>query len=169
MKHLFLFAMAAAVSAAGLVAQETAVPPSRQAQEQALEKRRPAREPLSPEQQAKLRELNENLREGQRVLMARMVAVRRELERLSRAEELDEKAIRAKAAELGELEADLAILRGKYYRDLREVLPSAAAAAREVRSPFRQEIRRSSRPVQVPARRPVPPRQASPRAETDGQ
>jgi Spy/CpxP family protein refolding chaperone len=86
--------------------------------------RRGARnEGLSEEQQAKLRELNQKMRDEQRVLYDKQREARVALEKAAQAEDFKEAEIRAKAAVIGEIEAELALIRAKHYKELSQILP----------------------------------------------
>lgn len=78
---------------------------------------------LSPELRAKVREVNEKFRAEQTALYKRLQIARRELEQTIQSESLNDKGIREKATIIGEIEGELAILRGKHYRELGAVLP----------------------------------------------
>ncbi len=83
---------------------------------------------VSEEQRAKLRELNEKFRADQNGLYEKLRNARRDLEQTAQADVADEKAIRAKAGVLGQVEGDLTILRAKHYKELRTILPRDQAA-----------------------------------------
>ena len=132
--------------------------PSRQAQEQAP--RLPAVGPvvrnqgLTDEQREKLRSINEKAREEQQEVRKQLQATRSELERLVRAEEVDEAAIRKQADAIGKLEGDLAILRAKQsamYRDAG--LPQMRSSTPGIPS---RQIKRSELPQ--PGASTTPPR-----------
>ncbi len=95
---------------------------NRAAQESALR-----RENVTDDQRAKLKETNEKFRTEQNALYERLRNARRDLEQTAQADATDEKAIRAKAAVLGQVEGDLAILRAKHYKELRAILPHEQA------------------------------------------
>lgn len=73
------------------------------------------------EQRQRLREANETFRGEQAALYDRLRAARRELDQAAQAEIPDEKNIRAKAAALGQIEGDLAILRARHFKELRAI------------------------------------------------
>jgi hypothetical protein len=89
---------------------------------------RPAHDPVSEEQRAKLRETNEKFRAEQTVLYEKLRGTRREMEQAAQAEPINEASIRAKAAVIGQIEGDLALLRARHYKELRTVLPHDQAA-----------------------------------------
>lgn len=80
-------------------------------------------EGLTEEQRQKVRAATEKAREEQRLLSEKLRDARRELEVAAQAEEIDEVNIRAKAAIVGQIEGDLAIVRAKQYKELRNILP----------------------------------------------
>lgn len=84
---------------------------------------RPVAESLTDDQRKALREVNEKWNKEQTPLYAKMRDLRRELTQLERSETVDEKAIRAKAEELGKLEADIAVINAKRDKDIRKVMP----------------------------------------------
>jgi Spy/CpxP family protein refolding chaperone len=86
------------------------------------------RENVTDEQRAKLRDLNEKFRNEQNSLYEKLRNARRELDQTAQADATDEKAIRSKAAVLGQIEGDLAILRARHYKELRAILPHDQAA-----------------------------------------
>jgi len=88
-----------------------------------------ARENVSDEQRAKLHEINEKFRTEQSAVYEKLRIAQRELEQTAQADVTDENAIRAKAAAVGQIEGDLAMLRAKHYKELRAVLPRDAAAS----------------------------------------
>jgi hypothetical protein len=89
---------------------------------------RPVRDAVNEEQRAKLRETNEKFRGEQNVLYEKLRTTRKEMEQAAQADPIDEPTIRAKAAVLGQIEGDLALLRAKHYKELRTVLPHDQAA-----------------------------------------
>jgi len=129
-------------------------------------------ENVSDDQRAKLREASEKLRAEQTPLYEKLRAIRRELEQAAQADPLDEKLIREKAAALGVIEGDLALLRARHYQAIRGVLPSrplenfkpatAGAdtnASLRLRSPSPIE---RARALQPPAQNPLLPTPAPP-------
>jgi Spy/CpxP family protein refolding chaperone len=89
---------------------------------------RPSHDPVNEEQRAKLRETNEKFRAEQAVLYEKLRTTRKEMEQAAQADPVDEAAIRGKAAVLGQIEGDLALLRARHYKELRTVLPHDQAA-----------------------------------------
>ena len=78
---------------------------------------------LTPEQRKKVEEISRKYRQTVTPIEQRLNVARRQLEELVTKEELDEAAIRAKARNIGEIEADLAIARAQRLTGLREFLP----------------------------------------------
>lgn len=171
-----------ALSLAGSVAAQTALPARtnavpapaapRQAQEGAVRDRRP--DPVPPEQRQKLAEATKKMREEQNAVYQKMQAVRSELDVMLKAPELDEKAIRAKAAEIGKLEGDLAMIRGRHYRELGKIMPNVPIervqrSAAEAAGPGTNRAMRLQSVVngqQPPAVRPSAPQAAPPARQT---
>lgn len=131
MKARLTFSMAAlmAQAIAGFAADQAKpaqappavdVPP-RQKQEGRVEQRRP--EPIDKEKQEKLLEMGRKMRQEQNAVFESMRKVRAEIDALIKASPLDEKAIRAKASELGKLEGDAAMVRARHYHEVSQVLP----------------------------------------------
>jgi Spy/CpxP family protein refolding chaperone len=77
---------------------------------------------LNPEHRAKLEEINRAFSTNATPLYSRLSTARRELEAFVSQDTFDESAIRAKAKEISDLEADLAIARAKRYSKLRAFL-----------------------------------------------
>lgn len=127
MKCLYLLC-AGALASTTLLAQNPENPerpPRRDPRAQERGIQRPERgSGLTEEQRKKLSEVMEKYREKQRAALGKTRELRQEIEGLTRAEKLDEAAIRAKAAELGQAEAEAAILRGKQFQELKGVLPA---------------------------------------------
>lgn len=88
---------------------------------------------LTPEQRTKLDQINRAYATNATPLFARLTTARRELESKVNEDTFDEAAIRAKAKEIADLEAELAILRAKRYSSFRAFLP--ADQARRLNSP----------------------------------
>ena len=78
---------------------------------------------LTPEERAKVQEVTAANRAEQRTLMEKLRAIRTELNQLATADPVDVAAVRAKGAELGQAEAELALLRGRQFQALKGVLP----------------------------------------------
>ncbi len=74
-------------------------------------------------EQRKYQEANQKWRQEQNPLFEKQRAVRKELEQAVQAENVDEKVIREKAAQLGQIEGDLAVLRAKHYKEVRAFMP----------------------------------------------
>jgi Spy/CpxP family protein refolding chaperone len=70
---------------------------------------------LTPEQKTKMEEINRAYSTNATPLFGRLSTARRELEGLINQATLNEAGIRAKAKEIGDLEAELAIARAKRY------------------------------------------------------
>src|SRR5262245_14799681 len=66
---------------------------------------------LTPEQRAKVEEINRNYGTNATPFFARLSTARRELETLVNVEKADEAAVRAKTKEMADLEADIALAR----------------------------------------------------------
>jgi hypothetical protein len=75
----------------------------------------------------RMRESTEKFRTEQMALYKKLQAARGELEQSAQAAKADEKIIREKAAVIGEIEGDLAVLRSKHYQALRAILPEGMA------------------------------------------
>jgi Spy/CpxP family protein refolding chaperone len=91
-----------------------------------------AQSKLTDEQRKKLQEANQKLHQEQTALYEKLRIARRDLEQAVQAEHYDEQTIRSKAAVLGQLEGDLALIRAKHYQEIRPFMPkpSAVTAAR---------------------------------------
>ena len=132
MKLITLFSIST-VFIATLYAQEAAPNPvpSPNPATRALQERRgtnppvvtPAAENITPEMREKLRASQEKFRDEQKKLMEKLNSARIELNTAIQAETLDEKTIREKAAVVGQIEADQAVLRAKQYQEMRPYLP----------------------------------------------
>lgn len=70
---------------------------------------------LTPEQKTKMEEINRAYGTNATPVFARLNTARRELEGMVNQPTLNEAGIRAKGKEIGELEAELALARGKRY------------------------------------------------------
>lgn len=125
MKYLHLIGAAAlAVSTMAQTPPERPQPPrDAREQERGLERQRPGAG-LTEEQREKMREVMEKTRDEQRAAAEKMSRVRRELGELTRAEKIDEAAIRAKAKEIGEVEAEMALVRARQFQELKGVIPA---------------------------------------------
>ena len=87
----------------------------------------PARPPglaesINPEQRTQLMEANNAMQKETQPLYLKMRQIRVELDGLVSTNNYDESAIRAKAAELGKVEGDLAIIRAKHQKTIRGLL-----------------------------------------------
>jgi Spy/CpxP family protein refolding chaperone len=80
-------------------------------------------EGLTPEQQDKIRQSSEKMREEQRALYDKLRAARTDLEKTAQADPINETDIRAKAAVIGQIEGELALIRARHYKELAAVLP----------------------------------------------
>ena len=78
--------------------------------------------PLTEEQREKVQQVTGKPRQKQRELGEKMRTLRQELDELVRAEQVDEAAVRAKGTELGQVEAEMALIRGQHYKALKGVL-----------------------------------------------
>ena len=115
---------AALLAAPTLFAQEITTPEKAPRDPRFQERRAAPRAPvLTPEERAKIQEITQKTQPEQRALSDKLRTLRRELNDLAHAEKVDEAAVRAKAAELGTAEADLVLLRGRQYQELKAVLP----------------------------------------------
>lgn len=85
-------------------------------------------ENITPEMREKLRASQEKFRDEQKKLMEKLNAARIELNTAIQAETLDEKTIREKAAVVGQIEADQAVLRARQYQEMRPYLPKRTEA-----------------------------------------
>jgi len=88
-----------------------------------------AGETLTPEMKEKLRAAQEKFRDEQKAIQERLTAARAELNAAIQAENLDESTIRQKAAALGQVEADQAVLRARQYHEMRAFLPKKTTNA----------------------------------------
>jgi Spy/CpxP family protein refolding chaperone len=86
------------------------------------------RESISEQERQKIRATSDKYREEQKALYEKLRAARGELEKTVQAKTIDEQAIREKAAVIGQIEGDLAILRAKQYHDLQAILPKGTNA-----------------------------------------
>lgn len=93
---------------------------------------------LSSEQRDQIRDIRESYRDQTEALMDSVRAARLELHDSIHAELFDESAVRAAAARVGEVEADLAVVRAQIANDIRQVLtPEQVAEALELRERMR--------------------------------
>ena len=108
---------------------------------------------LTPEQQTKLQEINRTFTTNATPLFARLGTLRREIESLVNEENFNEATIRAKAKEIGDLEADLAILRAKRYGNLRAFLTPEQArrfnSGAPIARPFQPTLHEGQTPPPV--------------------
>ena len=77
---------------------------------------------LSEDQRNKLQEANKTFGTNAAPIYSRLTTARRELDGLANQDKLDETAIRAKAKEIADCEAELAILRARRFGNLRSFL-----------------------------------------------
>ncbi|MBI3853422.1 MAG: Spy/CpxP family protein refolding chaperone [Verrucomicrobia bacterium] len=77
---------------------------------------------LSEEQRTAIREAMEASRKDAAPLEEKMRAARKDLQEAIHAEKIDEQVIRAKAADVGKLEGDLAVIRAKAFAKIRPSL-----------------------------------------------
>ena len=120
--------------------------------------------PLTAEQQAAVQKAMADLRTESQTLYQKLGAARQAVEAAVNADKFDESAIRAKAAEIGKIEGDLAVLRGKNFDNLSKILSKEQLAQYKARGgPLmdRRPAGRSPFPVQgeipPPSPRPEPP------------
>ncbi|MGA2865523.1 MAG: periplasmic heavy metal sensor [Verrucomicrobiota bacterium] len=78
---------------------------------------------LPPPQMEMLYRRLAETRERGRVLREKIIDARRALQAAANERQINHKAIKERAARLAKLEADLAVARGKFIRELREKLP----------------------------------------------
>lgn len=128
MKVIAKSLIAATVLSFGISAHAAEAPsrpnqPSRVVQEQ--RPRIPAaqgrKENVDPEKQEQLKKANDELMKDQTAIYEKMREARAELDKQIRAEKFDEAAIREKAMALGKLQADLAVVQGRYHQHTREL------------------------------------------------
>lgn len=164
---------AALLAGPTLFAQQTANPETPPPRDPRFQERRAApRAPvLTPEERAKVQEITEKTRTEQRTLSEKLRTLRLELNELAHADQVDAAAVRAKGVQLGQAEADLALLRGRQYQQLKGVLPeeklkawrtfpgltAPPPAGPQVQQRLRTVVPRDSKAA--PATRTVPPRQ----------
>ena len=129
----------------------------------------PPDQSLSEEQRTAIRETMEASRKEAAPFEEKMRAARRELQEAIHAEKVDEQVIRDKAAEVGKLEGDLAVIRAKAFAKIRPSLtPEQLARMKNMRPEFdRQrppfaegrpgEPRRRGEGFDGPPGRPLPP------------
>lgn len=82
---------------------------------------------ITDEQRQKIEEANKEYNSKATPTYSRLTNTRRELEALVSADKFDEVAVRQKAKEIGDLEAELAILRGQRYAKFRSFLTAEQA------------------------------------------
>jgi Spy/CpxP family protein refolding chaperone len=115
---------------------------------------------ITDEQRAKARESNEKFRNEQSALFEKLRTARREMEQAAQADVTDESTIRAKAATLGQIEGELAILRARHYKELRAILPHDQAASQSGLSSgsnqYTQRLQNIIRRTNNPAIKPRP-------------
>lgn len=126
-------------------------------------------ESLSEEQRTSMREAMDASRKEARPLEEKMRAARRDLQEAIHAEKLDEQLIRDKAAEIGKLEGDLAVIRAKAISKIHPPLTREQLARMKnmppqfdrQRPPFAEgrpgEPRRRGPGFDGPPPRPLPP------------
>ena len=121
---------------------------------------------LTDAQRDQVKAIMESHRDEQQAIGDRMQAARKALHQAIAADTFDEAAIRAKAAEIGAVEADAAVLQAKIKSEVFAILtPEQVKKANELRSSMENRMKdgrgRGMRPHQGP--RPQP----EPRAEGD--
>lgn len=82
---------------------------------------------LTPEQREKLDAENKSFRDKATPLYARLVTARRELESAVDQDKVNEEAVRLKAKEIADLEADIAVARAQRYAKFRTFLSAEQA------------------------------------------
>jgi Spy/CpxP family protein refolding chaperone len=122
---------------------------------------------LSAEQRESLRAAMESQRDQLRGLQEKLRAARQALLRASLAEKFDEDAVRAKAMDVGRLDAELTVLRAKAMSEVQPPL-SEEQAERIFNPPPREKggppggpvpgPRRNNRPPPGPRNQPVAPK-----------
>ena len=136
---------------------------------------------LTDEQRAKVQEVTSKTRDEQRQLAEKVRNLRQEMDELARTEQVDEAAVRAKGVEIGQAEAEMALIRGRHYQELKGVLTEEQLEAFGSRPGFppgappaygqrleRIERRAPDAPRAVPGR-PVPPRRGESSRDRDSQ
>jgi Spy/CpxP family protein refolding chaperone len=88
---------------------------------------------MTDEQRKKLQEANQKMRQEQTPLYEKLRTARQDLEKAAQAENFDEQTIRAKAAVIGQIEGDLALIRARHYQEIRTIAPRAQSAGTAVR------------------------------------
>ena len=119
---------------------------------------------LTDAQRQQVRTIMESHRDEQKAIGDRMQAARKALHEAIAAELFDEGAIRAKAAELGAVEADAAVLQARIHAEIFTILtPEQVTKAKELRTQMENRMKdgRGGRGM-----RPHPASRPGPRPET---
>ena len=116
---------------------------------------------LTDAQRDQVKAIMESHRDEQRAIGDRMQAARKALHEAIAADSFDEAAIRAKAADIGAVEADAAVLQAKIKSEVVAILtPEQLKKAKELRSDMENRMKegrgRGMRPHQGPHPRPEP-------------
>ena len=123
---------------------------------------------LTDAQREQVRAIMESHRDEQKAIGDRMQAARKALHEAVAADVFDENAIRAKAAEVGAVEADAAVLQAKIRGEVFALLtPEQAKKAKELRSEM--ENRMKDGRGRGRGMRPHPGPRPEPRSEPRGQ
>lgn len=108
---------------------------------------------VPPEHRSKLEEVNRAYATNATPIFTRLAAARRELDNLVNQDQSDQAALRAKATEIGDLEAKLAILRAKRYAQLRAFLTPEQARrfnlGAPMARPFEPRLHDGAQPAQI--------------------
>ena len=105
---------------------------------------------ISPEHRTKLQEINRAYSTNALPVYQRLSTVRRELDSLINQDNAGEAALRAKAKEIGDLEAELAIARAKRYSQLRAFLTPEQARRFNASAPLNRPFQPSLHDGQAP-------------------
>jgi protein CpxP len=121
---------------------------------------------LTDAQRDQVKAIMESHRDEQKAIGDRMQAARKALHEAIAADTFDEAAIRAKAAEIGAIEADAAVLQAKIKSEVFAILtPEQVKKANEFRSNMENRMKDGRGRGMRPHQRPHP--QPEPRAEGD--
>jgi periplasmic protein CpxP/Spy len=97
---------------------------------------------LTDAQREQVRAIMESHKEDQKAIAERMIAARKALHEAIAADALDEAAVRSKAAEVGAVEADAAVLQAKIHAEVFAILtPEQAKKAKELRGQMENRMK----------------------------
>lgn len=153
MKHLIKVLAVASISLVTFAQEKPAStnpPPSQISTSRATRFNRPALD-LTPEQRSKVEEINRAYATNATPSFARLATIRREIEGMINDEKFNEAAVRAKAKEIGDLEADVAIARAARYAKLRAFLTPEQARRFNTAAPISRSFQpglHETQPVQ---------------------